>query len=75
MKITIAAHNQYLRNQEGNIWDDTATCIMSKSCKECELYPTVKNDCFKFRKLLINATNTRTLPYTIDTNDFPELFI
>ena len=75
MKITIIAHSDYSRNKKNNTWDDGARCVMFKSCKECELYPIVGNNCIEFRKPIINATNTRTLPYTVDTDDFPELFI
>lgn len=75
MKITIASSSVYLRNQEGYIWDNTAKCVMAMPCRECILYPIVKDNCLEFRKSIVNATNTSKLPYTIDTNDFPELFI
>ena len=75
MKIAVVDSSMYLRNQKGYIWDNTGGCIMTKPCRECILYPTVKNNCLEFRKFIIVTTNTSKLPYTIGTDDFPELFI
>lgn len=57
-------------------WKPDGDCTSKKSCHSCEFYKQHKPEyCVKCRVLLISFTNQNKLPYTFDTDDYPEVFI
>ena len=57
-------------------WKPSGACTFKGHCYDCEFYKQYKFEyCVKYRDLLISLTNQDKLPYTFDTDDYPEAFI
>lgn len=58
-------------------WKPSGSCLFSGNCTACQFFKKLQNsyDCVTCRDLLISFTNQDKLPYTFDTDDYPEAFI
>ena len=76
MKVTIIKQPR-LRNITGNsIWSSAGSCFFKRACVICPLYPYLASThCSVLRKRFIAAVAPTALPYTFDTDDYPELLI
>ena len=58
-------------------WNTLGACLFSGDCTACQFFKKLQNsyDCVTYRDLLISLTYQDKLPYTLDTDDYPEAFI
>ena len=58
-------------------WNPNGRCLFQGNCGACPFFKKLLNshDCLTYRDLLISLTDQDKLPYTFDTDDYPEAFI
>lgn len=58
-------------------WKPSGACLFLGDCIACPFFKKLQDsyDCVTYRDLLISLTNQDKLPYTFDTDDYPEAFI
>ena len=58
-------------------WNPSGGCLFQGNCSGCQFNKKRQayDACINYRELLINLTNQNELPYTFDTDDYPEAFI
>ena len=79
MTITIIEANDRLRLSDLT-WSITGGCFYAKPCEDCQFsklinLPDSEFTCLYYREQFINYTSKTLLPYTFDTDDYPELLI
>lgn len=79
MTITIVKVHSGLRSNDIT-WTITGSCYYSSSCEDCEFGKLInftysEFPCLRYREQLINYTSKNLLPYTFDTDDYPEFLI
>lgn len=77
MKVAIVDTVELFGPASQRHWATSGVCFGGDfSCKGCELYTLVSQSiCIMFRKIILETLKGTPLPITIDTNDYPELFI
>ena len=58
-------------------WKPNGACLFYENCDDCQFNKKIQNsdDCVTYRDLLISLTIQDKLPYTFDTDDYPEAFV
>ena len=79
MTITIIEANDGLRYDDIT-WTVTGGCHYISKCSNCQFgalinFVTNEFSCLHYREQFINYTHQTLLPYTFDTDDYPEYFI
>lgn len=79
MTITIIEADDGLRSNDIT-WAITGSCYYGSQCSACpfgKLINLTTNEfsCLDYREQFINYTSKTLLPYTFDTDDYPELLI
>ena len=58
-------------------WKPSGGCLFQGNCDDCQFSKKLQAyyACITYRDLLISLTIQDKLPYTFDTDDYPEAFI
>ena len=77
MKITIKEHGSRNSNDRaGHYWTLMGGCHFTYACCLCFFYPYIESEhCSTLRDRFISYIKPATLPYTFDTDDYPECLI
>lgn len=69
--ISDTCHLNYLT------WKPGGRCLFIGACDDCQFSKKLQvyDACVTYRNLLIRLTYQDKLPYTFDTDDYPEAFI